>query len=112
MRKGPDVLIHEVAAQEVKKRVRNNDVRFETISEHHTTPKQSGTLFSRVKSKMVVYSHIAPPSATEQHLISATRNTYSGSLELGEDLIVIEIGEKIGVRRLNMVPVTSVFTRL
>ncbi len=79
--KGADLLIHEVVAPEAIKRVRNNDARAGTIIEHHTTPEQAGTLFSRVKPKLAVYSHIVPPSATEQDLIPATRNTYSGPLE-------------------------------
>jgi ribonuclease Z len=46
-----------------------------------------------------VYSHIVLPNATEQDLIPPTRKTYSGPLELGEDLMVIEVGEKVEVRR-------------
>jgi ribonuclease Z len=33
-----------------------------------------------------VYSHIVLPSATEDDVIPATRKTYAGPLELGEDL--------------------------
>jgi ribonuclease Z len=46
-----------------------------------------------------VYSHILLPTATEQDLIPSTRKTYSGPLELGEDLMVVEVGDKIDVRR-------------
>jgi len=56
-------------------------------------------VFSRTKPKLAVYSHIVLPTATEQDLIPPTRKTYSGPLELGEDLMVIEVGEKVEVRR-------------
>jgi ribonuclease Z len=46
-----------------------------------------------------VYSHICLPNATEQELLSPTRKKYAGPLELGEDLMTIEVGEKIEVRR-------------
>jgi ribonuclease Z len=44
---------------------------------------------------LAVYSPIVLPNATEQDLLPPTRKTYSGPLELGEDLMVIEVGEKL-----------------
>jgi ribonuclease Z len=32
-------------------------------------------------------------------VIAPTRKTYAGPLELGEDLMVIEVGETVAVRR-------------
>lgn len=96
---GVDLLIHEVAAPEAFRRAGGSPERTQSVIAHHTTPEQAGDVFSRVKPRLAVYSHIVPPSATEQDLIPPTRKTYSGPLELGEDLMVIEIGEKIKVRR-------------
>jgi ribonuclease Z len=70
--------------------------RVQIILAHHTTPEQAGTVFARVKPKLAVYSHIVPPDASD--LIPLTRKTYSGPLEVGEDLMSIEIGEKVVVR--------------
>ena len=56
-------------------------------------------MFTRVKPKLAVYSHICMPTATEQDLVPPTRKTYTGPLELGEDLMVIEVGENLNVRR-------------
>lgn len=97
--KGADLLIHEVVSPESLKRAEYPEERMKAIIDHHTTPEQAGELFSKVKPKLAVYSHIVLPSATEQDLIPPTRKTYSGRLELGEDLMVIEVGEKIEVRR-------------
>lgn len=69
------------------------------IIDHHVTPEQAGEVFARVKPRLAVYSHIVLPTATEEDVIAPTRKTYSGPLELGEDLMVIEVGEKIEVRR-------------
>jgi ribonuclease Z len=73
--------------------------RAHSIADYHTTPEQAGIVFTRAKPRLAVYSHICPPIATTQHLLQPTRRTYQGPLELGEDLMVIEVGQKIEVRR-------------
>jgi len=92
-------LIHEVVSPESLKRAEYGEERSKIIIAHHTTPEQAGEIFSKVKPRLAVYSHIVLPSATEQDLIPPTRKMYSGALELGEDLMVIEVGEKMEVRR-------------
>jgi ribonuclease Z len=96
---GLDVLVHEVASPESLQRAGRPPERVKGILAHHTTPEQAGEVFSRVKPRLAVYSHIVPPTATEQDLIPPTRKAYSGPLELGEDLMVIEVGDKVEVRR-------------
>jgi ribonuclease Z len=96
---GVDVLVHEVAAPETFQRAGSSPERAQSIVAHHVTPEQAGEVFSRTKPKLAVYSHIVLPTATEQDLIPPTRKTYSGPLELGEDLMVIEVGQTIEVRR-------------
>ena len=97
--KGVDLLIHEVVSPESLKRAAYAEERAGIIVAHHTTPERAGELFSKVKPRLAVYSHIVLPSATEQDLLPPTRKTYAGAVELGEDLMVIEVGEKIDVRR-------------
>ncbi|HUE52520.1 MAG TPA: hypothetical protein VMO80_09270, partial [Terriglobales bacterium] len=58
---------------------------------------QAGTIFSRVKPKLAVYSHIVPGDTTS--LLPLTRKTYSGPLEVGEDLMSLEIGGQVVVNR-------------
>jgi ribonuclease Z len=95
---GTDVLIHEVIDVPAYGDLSKSDTSEQTkkIIEHHTTAEQAGTVFLRVKPRLAVYSHIVPPDAPE--VVQHTRNTYSGPLELGEDLMSIEIGDKITVR--------------
>ena len=96
---GTDVLIHEVI-DPVAFRAENPSVseeRFQAISGHHTTAEQAGTIFSRVKPKLAVYSHIVPGDAP--NLLPLTRKTYSGPLEVGVDLMFLEIGAQVVVKR-------------
>jgi ribonuclease Z len=102
--KGTDLLIHEVASREALIRAKQPAEHLDTIMNHHTSPEQAGEVFAKVKPKLAVYSHIVPASGTEQDLIPPARKTYSGPLELGEDLMVIIVGEKIEIRRSKLSP--------
>jgi ribonuclease Z len=96
---GTDVLIHEVIDPEAYREVVNTFTaeQRQKVIEHHTTPEQAGIVFTRVKPKLAVYSHIVPPDVPD--IIPHTRKTYSGPLEVGQDLMSIEIGEKVTVYR-------------
>ncbi len=94
-----DVLVHEVAVPVTFQRAGILPERANRVIAHHVTPEQAGEVFTRAQPKLAVYSHIVLPTATEQDLMPATRQTYAGPLALGEDLMVIDVGETIEVRR-------------
>jgi len=95
---GADVLIHEVMDTDAFRSANTfTEERVQRVAAHHTTPEAAGRIFSRVKPRLAVYSHIVPGSAP--NLVPATRKTYSGPLEVGEDLMTIGIGGKIDVHR-------------
>jgi ribonuclease Z len=96
---GADVLIHEVIDSEAFRAQTPflSDEQRNNVIAHHTTPEQAGAVFTKVKPKLAVYSHIVPGDAP--NVLRLTRTTYSGSVELGEDLMVIEIGDKVEVHR-------------
>src|SRR5207248_10881689 len=99
---GADVLIHEVIAPDAERTGAASSFsreQRERIIAHHTTPEQAGEIFARVKPKLAVYSHIVPSAARAADLIPGTRKSYSGPLEVGEDGMVIEVGEEIRVVR-------------
>jgi ribonuclease Z len=93
---GADVLIHEVLdAETVRGWFPNNPKMAEGILAKHTTPEQAGELFTRIKPRLAVYSH-APDA---ERVITETRKTYSGLLQGAEDMLTIDIGEKVEVHR-------------
>jgi ribonuclease Z len=94
-----DLLIHNVVSPETFQRLGVPAERTANIIPLHTSPEQAGEVFARTNPKLAVYSHIVLPNATEQDVIPPTRKTYSGPLELGEDLMVIDVGEQVEVRR-------------
>ena len=96
---GTDVLIHEVIDTKAYAQLANSYSPEEKVRvlAHHTTAEEAGRVFTKVAPKLAVYSHIVPPDAP--NLVPDTRKTYSGPLEVGEDLMTIEIGREITVRR-------------
>ncbi len=99
--RGVDVLIHEVVVPSVEMmRSAVADVaKIRRIIDHHTTPEDAGKIFTEVKPRLAVYSHIVPSPAAEKDLVAPTRKTYSGPLAVGYDLMSISIGEKVTVEK-------------
>ena len=91
---GVDVLVHEAVDADAV-RARGGDPKGqERILSHHTTPEQAGEVFARVKPRLAVYSH----ASKAESVLTQTRKTYAGPLQGPEDMLTIEIGEKIEVR--------------
>jgi ribonuclease Z len=93
--KGVDVLIHEAVDEASLKKLVPSQQLFEAIVAHHTTPEQAADIFRRVSPKLAVYSHAQGGAA----IVERTQRTYPGRVEFGEDLMVIEIGDVVIVRR-------------
>ncbi len=92
---GADVIVHEVLdAETVRNWFPANPQMVDGILAKHTTPEQAGEVFTRIKPRLAIYSHA--PNA--ERVITQTRKTYAGPLQGAEDLLTIEIGEKIGIR--------------
>jgi ribonuclease Z len=93
---GADVLIHEVGAvrPELLK-----DQQVQRVMAHHTSPQEAGTIFTRAHPKLAIYTHLVLlerptiPALTVDELIAQTRETYLGPLEVGEDLMTVEIDD-------------------
>jgi ribonuclease Z len=93
---GADALVHEVAAvhPELLK-----DQQVQRVMAHHTSPQEAGTVFTRAHPKLAVYTHFTLlarppiPAVTIGEVIGQTRETYSGPLEAGEDLMSVDIDE-------------------
>jgi len=99
---GADLLVHEVAAAPPEL-MQKADIR--RIIAHHTTPREAGTVFTQSKPKLAAYSHLVllgsddVPAPDIDEIVRETRQTYSGALEVGEDLMSFEIGDTVMVRR-------------
>lgn len=102
--KGADVVIHEVAASQ-EDSTRNSPLVNQILG-FHTSPEDAGKVFEQIKPKLAVYSHIVlltsdpsvlPPTIND--LTIRTQKLYTGALQIGEDLLSIEIGDKVKVSK-------------
>jgi len=104
---GVDVLVHEVGGWKQDPNLAGSpDDRFpgsaqtrrqvRTIRNHHTDGAEAGSIFERVKPRLAVFSHYNADPASTLRLV---RQVYSGPVEFGEDLMAIDIGNTISVRR-------------
>ena len=102
--KGADVIIHEVAA--ANEQTMQTSPLVNQILGFHTSPEEAGKVFEQTKPKLAVYPHIvlltaepSIPPPTMNEVILRTKKTYSGAVEAGEDLLGIEIGDKVIVKK-------------
>ena len=102
--KGVDVVVHEVAA--ASERSMQTSPLINQILGFHTSPEDAGRVFEQIKPKLAVYSHIvlltadpSMPPPTINDLVFRTQRLYNGAFKVGEDLLSIEIGDKIKVSK-------------
>ena len=94
--KGTDLLVHEVAI--ASDTLKKTDPRY-NILEHHTTPEQAGKVFTAVKPKLAVYSHIVSIYAYPvKEILPRTKEIYSGPVILGEDLMSFSVGDTVSMK--------------
>ena len=91
--KGVDVLIHEAIDPALLQKLVPDEGRRQTIVARHTTPAQAAGIFGKVSPRLAVFSH-SPGTAA---IVEETRRSYSGRVEMGEDLMVIDVGADVRV---------------
>jgi ribonuclease Z len=99
---GADLLVHEVAM--VRPELLG-EADIQRIVNHHTSPQEAGRVFAQTRPKLAAFTHLVMLASetvtapTVDELIAATRESYAGPLEVGEDLMSFEIGDTVSVRR-------------
>jgi ribonuclease Z len=104
---GVDLLVHDVARSkqdpaligppdELLPNSRQTRGQAKIIAEHHTDGTEAGKVFQRVKPKLAVFSHFGAPNPA---ILTLVRQNYAGPVEFGADLMTIEVGNTVKVRR-------------
>ena len=95
---GADVLIHEVCLADPKTLKASEHER--RVMAHHTSPERAGEVFARVKPRLAVFSHIVLLGDVHaSDIVALAHKTYAGRVEMGQDLMVIEVGDRVTVNR-------------
>lgn len=109
--RGVDLLVHEVA---IAPPALMQEVAIQRIVAHHTTPREAGTVFAQTRPGLAAFTHLVflasdkIPASTIADLVAQTRETYDGPLEVGEDLMQFDIGDRVRViRHRSMIAATG-----
>lgn len=95
--RGTDLLIHEVAA--ITEAGLASDPHLRVIASHHTMPERAGEVFTAVRPKLAVYSHIVlRGGATTADMMRLTRTTYDGPLVVGGDLMRFIVAKEVTIQ--------------
>jgi ribonuclease Z len=65
----------------------------EVMDSDRSAPDQAAILFTQVNPKLALYTSVRPEAASG--LIALTQKTYSGPLEVGDDMMTIVIGDQV-----------------
>jgi ribonuclease Z len=94
--KGVQLLVHEVAAADPALARSSPAVR--AILDVHTTPEDASRVFRQARPYLAVYSHIVLLGVNEDEVMRITHESYRGAVQMGKDLMVIEIQNEVQVR--------------
>ena len=94
---GATLIVHEVCASDPELLRKNLIVQ--TIFAHHTSPQEAGRIFTHLQPKLAAYTHlvligsvnVTPPTPRDVEI--QTRETYSGPLAIGTDLMAFDLRE-------------------
>ena len=73
--------------------VATNEQRWK-VAHHHTDGVEAGEIFARVRPRLVVFSHGGSPES-----LPLVRQHYAGPVEIGEDMMTIDVGDTVTVQR-------------
>jgi ribonuclease Z len=96
MARGVQLLVHEVAAADPD--LMSSSERVRSIIGIHTTPEDAARVFKQARPYLAIYSHILLFDVSEDELVRRTQAGYPGALQIGRDLMVIEIQNEVQVR--------------
>ena len=94
---GAQLLVHEVAAADPD--LLATSVRLGKLFMTHSSPEDAARVFRLARPYLAVYSHIMLLEVSEDDLLRRTHAGYSGAVQVGFDLMVIEIQNEVQVRR-------------
>jgi ribonuclease Z len=98
---GCDLLVHEAfppAEIYAEKSNRPLEVAKKISEVYHTSPREAGEIFAETKPRMAVIYHMYNNDDVIGPALDQIRENYSGPVEIGYDLMVINVGDQIRVR--------------
>ncbi len=93
---GVQVLLNEATAGDAQRAP--SDARSGEASARHASPEEAGRIFRAARPYLAVYSHLRLFGVTEEELVRRTQRYYRGPLQVGRDLMIVEIQNEVQIR--------------
>ena len=96
-----DLLVHEAfppAELYAQKSNRPLEVAKKISEVYHTSPREAGEVFAETNPRMAVIYHMYNNDDVIGPALDQIRENYQGPVEIGYDLMVINVGDEIRVR--------------
>jgi ribonuclease Z len=94
--RGVQLLVHEVAAADPELAQSSRHIR--QLVSVHSSPEDAARVFQRAHPYLAVYSPVMAFDVTGEQIMRRTRSIYKGAVELGHDLMIIEIQDEVQIR--------------
>lgn len=92
-----DVLVHEVF---IHKGLAETGLRtaegIQAVESYHTLSTELGSIAAKARAKCLILNHFVPPSFDPNPLLATLRQSYSGPIIIGEDLMSFDLENKTG----------------
>lgn len=87
-----DLLVHEVFDHTPMAVTGTRTAKgLEAVRSYHTVSSEVGQVASKAQAKTLVLTHIVPPDADREQLVSDVSATYAGPVIVGEDLMSFDL---------------------
>jgi ribonuclease Z len=96
MARGVQLLVHAVAA--VDPELATGSERARGLITGHATPEDAARVFRQAHPYLAIYAPIVLLDVSEDQLMRRTHALYPGAVQIGRDLMVIEIQNELQVR--------------
>lgn len=93
---GADVIVHEVFdhGRDPVPRGTQSAETMPQVASYHTLSTEVGEVASQAGAGALILTHIVPPSADPARLIADARAHFDGFVAVGEDLMVVDVGNR------------------
>lgn len=92
---GVDLLVHEVAAAPAG--VAEANPRLQRVLAYHTSPSDLGEVLRRTQPRLAILTHLMLFGLQPAQVLAQVNQRYQGSVRLGQDLLWLDVGERLNI---------------
>jgi ribonuclease Z len=88
---GADILVHEAYLRKNRATLSSfGEPKRWSVQDYHSSAQEAGEAAAKAKVKILVLTHLMPPTAPEQDFLDEAKKAFSGKILVGRDLMVVK----------------------